>query len=99
MEFRIADTFIDRLARLTAEILVPVYAQTEWPRSKSAMTAKPLVAARTDDELLSYGVPPDDTERHLWYVACTRARDYLRVTSVEPDNPLYRKPIMESNLP
>jgi superfamily I DNA/RNA helicase len=25
-----------------------------------------------------------DTERHLLYVACTRARDYLLVTGVEP---------------
>ena len=25
-----------------------------------------------------------NTERHLLYVACTRARDYLLVTSVEP---------------
>jgi superfamily I DNA/RNA helicase len=25
-----------------------------------------------------------DTERHLLYVACTRARDHLVVTSVEP---------------
>jgi superfamily I DNA/RNA helicase len=25
-----------------------------------------------------------DTERHLLYVACTRARDYLLITSVEP---------------
>jgi superfamily I DNA/RNA helicase len=25
-----------------------------------------------------------DTERHLLYVACTRARDYLLVTSIEP---------------
>jgi hypothetical protein len=25
-----------------------------------------------------------DTERHLLYVACTRARDHLLVTSVEP---------------
>ena len=25
-----------------------------------------------------------DTERHLLYVACTRARDYLLVTAVEP---------------
>lgn len=25
-----------------------------------------------------------DTERHLLYVACTRARDQLLVTSVEP---------------
>jgi superfamily I DNA/RNA helicase/mRNA-degrading endonuclease RelE of RelBE toxin-antitoxin system len=27
-----------------------------------------------------------DTERHLLYVACTRARDYLVVTSVEPSS-------------
>ena len=25
-----------------------------------------------------------DTERHLLYVACTRARDYLMITSVTP---------------
>ncbi len=25
-----------------------------------------------------------DTERHLLYVACTRARDHLLVTSMEP---------------
>jgi superfamily I DNA/RNA helicase len=25
-----------------------------------------------------------NTERHLLYVACTRARDYLLITSVEP---------------
>jgi superfamily I DNA/RNA helicase len=25
-----------------------------------------------------------DTERHLLYVACTRARDYLLVTAVDP---------------
>jgi ATP-dependent exoDNAse (exonuclease V) beta subunit len=25
-----------------------------------------------------------DTERHLLYVACTRARDHLLVTGVEP---------------
>jgi superfamily I DNA/RNA helicase len=29
-----------------------------------------------------------DTERHLLYVACTRARDYLLVTSVEPASEL-----------
>ena len=27
-----------------------------------------------------------DTERHLLYVACTRARDYLLVTSVQPES-------------
>ena len=25
-----------------------------------------------------------DTERHMLYVACTRARDYLLITSAEP---------------
>ena len=29
-----------------------------------------------------------NTERHLLYVACTRARDYLRVTSVDPASEL-----------
>ena len=29
-------------------------------------------------------VPVDDTERHLLYVACTRARDHLLVTGVAP---------------
>ncbi len=27
---------------------------------------------------------PSDTERHLLYVACTRARDFLLVTATEP---------------
>jgi len=27
-----------------------------------------------------------DTERHLLYVACTRARDYLLVSSVDPES-------------
>ena len=27
-----------------------------------------------------------DTERHLLYVACTRARDHLLVTGVEPSS-------------
>lgn len=27
-----------------------------------------------------------DTERHLLYVACTRARDHLLVTSVKPSS-------------
>ena len=29
-------------------------------------------------------MPRTTTERHLLYVACTRARDHLLVTSVEP---------------
>jgi ATP-dependent exoDNAse (exonuclease V) beta subunit len=27
-----------------------------------------------------------DTERHLLYVACTRARDHLLVTGVDPES-------------
>ncbi len=27
-----------------------------------------------------------DTERHLLYVACTRARDFLLVTAISPDS-------------
>ena len=27
-----------------------------------------------------------NTERHLLYVACTRARDYLMISSVEPSS-------------
>lgn len=27
-----------------------------------------------------------DTERHLLYVACTRARDHLLVTSIAPES-------------
>ena len=27
-----------------------------------------------------------DTERHLLYVACTRARDHLLITAVDPDS-------------
>jgi superfamily I DNA/RNA helicase/mRNA-degrading endonuclease RelE of RelBE toxin-antitoxin system len=55
-----------------------------------------VVAMACDDEIIplqerieTVGDDADlqevyDTERHLLYVACTRARDYLLVTSVEP---------------
>jgi ATP-dependent exoDNAse (exonuclease V) beta subunit len=32
-----------------------------------------------------------DTERHLLYVACTRARDHLLVTGVAPVSELFTK--------
>ncbi len=31
-------------------------------------------------------IPVYQTERHLLYVACTRARDYLLVTGVDPES-------------
>ncbi len=37
-------------------------------------------AATDEDELREIF----DTERHLFYVACTRARDRLQVTGVQP---------------
>ena len=57
---------------------------------------KAVVMMACDDEVIpmqerieSVGDDADlrevyDTERHLLYVACTRARDYLLITSVEP---------------
>ena len=55
-----------------------------------------VVVMACDDEVIplqdrieSVGADADlqevyDTERHLLYVACTRARDYLLITSAEP---------------
>ena len=41
------------------EIVVPVYLQTELPLPKSDPELTPLFAARTDDELLGFGVPAE----------------------------------------
>jgi len=60
MEFRIADTFTDSLARLAAD------------EQKGVKTT-----AFDLQEVY-------DTERHLLYVAATRARDHLLVTGVDP---------------
>jgi hypothetical protein len=54
------------------EIFVPAY--VEAPRSVPAK--KPLFVHNSDDDLLGCSVPV--------YVACTRARDHLLVTSVAP---------------
>ncbi len=65
-----------------------------WRASKLEFRA--VVVMACDDEVLPLkerieAVADDsdlqevyDTERHLLYVACTRARDYLLVTSVAP---------------
>jgi hypothetical protein len=89
MEFRIADTFTEprteSLARLTAE-----------EQKAAGLTALRLQINPADDEVIplqerieSIGDDADlrevyDTERHLLYVACTRARDRLLVTGVAP---------------
>jgi len=67
MDFRIADTFTDSLARLTCDDeIIPLQERIE--------------TVGDDADLQEVY----DTERHLLYVACTRARDHLLVTSVEP---------------
>ena len=73
MEFRIADTFTESLAKLTGE------------EQKAAKTTAFDLQARVE----SVGDEADleevyTSERHLLYVACTRARDHLLVTAVSP---------------
>jgi len=46
-----------------------------------AFTEQGVASAIADDSDLEEGY---NTARHLLYVACTRARDHLLVTSVEP---------------
>ena len=54
------------------EVVVPDYVEAELPLTpKPAPSMKPLFAGKADDELLGY-------------VACTRARDHLLVTGVDP---------------
>ena len=121
MNFRIADTFTDSLARL-----VRSDAQLERAKKSVATAGKPfkvldehvetsnghvsistmhlakglefraVVVMSCDDEVIplqermeTVGDDADlqevyDTERQLLYVACTRARDHLLVTSVAP---------------
>jgi mRNA-degrading endonuclease RelE of RelBE toxin-antitoxin system len=67
------------------EVLVPVHAQTELPLAKPAVAAKPLFAARSDDELLGYGVPPewlDDVKRATEDTLLTLT-DYLPAEAAE----------------
>lgn len=69
MDFLIADTFTDSLAKLSGE---------EWKAVKTTLKAE---INEADNASLKEVY---NTERHLLYVACRRARDHLRVSSVEP---------------
>ena len=105
MEFRIADTFTDSLARLTGEeqkavkitafdlqmhpaqpgLQLHKLDKTKDPNFLSVRVSRDirLIVHRTAASLLLCYVD-HHTERHLLYVACSRARDQLLVTSVDP---------------
>jgi len=80
---------------LPHEIGVSVRSAAQLDRAKG-LEFRAVVVMACDDEVLplqqriaTVGDDADlqeayDTERHLLYVACTRARDHLLVTSVEP---------------
>ena len=59
------------------EIVIPKYVEIEQPAPP-----KPLLFVDVADDGDLEEVY--NTERHLLYVACTRARDHLLVTGVEP---------------
>ena len=61
------------------EIVVPVYTPAEAPLPSQAKPAA-LEAVRDDADLKEIY----ETERHLLYVACTRARDHLHVSCMAP---------------
>ena len=105
MQFRIADTFTDSLAKLTGEEQKAVKTtafdlqvdparpglklhQVEGAKDKGFWSVRVsrdirLIVHRTASSFLLCYVD-HSTERHLLYVACTRARDRLLVTGVEP---------------
>jgi len=72
------------------------YASISTMHSAKGLEFRAVVVMACDDEIIplqkrieTVGDDADlqevyDTERHLLYVACTRARDYLLVTSVHP---------------
>jgi len=80
---------------LPHEIGVSVRSAAQLDRAKG-LEFRAVVVMACDDEVLplqqriaTVGDDADlqeayDTERHLLYVACTRARDHLLVSSVEP---------------
>lgn len=75
MDLRIADTFTDSLARI------------EQSKDKHFWSVR--AGTTLQDRIETVGDDADlqevyDTERHLLYVACTRARDQLLVTGVAP---------------
>ncbi|MBI2961072.1 MAG: hypothetical protein HYY28_12215 [Betaproteobacteria bacterium] len=74
MDFRIADTFTDSLARLTGD-------EQKAVKTTAFDLQQERIESVGDDADLQEVY---DTERHLLYVACTRARDHLLVTAVAP---------------
>src|SRR5271170_2888524 len=97
MEFRIADTFTDSLARLTGDEqkagkttafdlqLNPAapglkFHKLDKARDKNFWSVRAIENVGDEGDLQEVY----DTERQLLYVACTRARDHLLVTGVEP---------------
>jgi len=79
MDFRIADTFTGSLARLTGDEKKNVKTTAfdlQLNPANPGMSFHKLAKAKDKNFY--------NTERHLLYVACTRARDHLLVTSVEP---------------
>ncbi|MGH6811624.1 MAG: hypothetical protein ACREDM_04545 [Methylocella sp.] len=78
MQFRIADTFTDSLARLTGD------AQKAVKTTAFDLQLNPANPGMSFHKLDKAQEEVYDTERHLLYVACTRARDHLLVTGVDP---------------
>lgn len=119
MDFRIADTFTDSLARLTGDEQKAVkttafdlqidpanpgmqFHKLDKAKDRNFWSVRVsgdirLIVHRTKTSLLlcyvdhhdAVGDEADledvfDTERHLLYVGCTRARDHLLITAVDP---------------
>ena len=109
MDFRIANTFTDSLAKLTGNEQKAVKTTTafdlqmnpaqpgmQFHKLAKGLEFRAVAVMACDDEVLPLQerietVADDadleevyDTEKHLLYVACTRACDRLLVTSVEP---------------
>ena len=108
MEFLIADTFTDSLARLTNDEqkavkttafdlqMDPASPGMQFHKLDKGLEFRAVVVMACGDEVLplqerTETVADDsdlegvyNTERHILYVACTRARDHLLVTSVGP---------------
>lgn len=82
MDFLIADTFTDSLARLTGDEQNSVKT-TAFDLQLNP--ASPGLSFHKLDKARDKGFwPMRVNSDHLLYVACTRARDHLLVTSVDP---------------
>jgi ATP-dependent exoDNAse (exonuclease V) beta subunit len=82
--FLIADTFTDSLARLTGDEQKAVKTTAfdlQMNPSAPGLSFHKLDKAK---DKRFWSVRVYDTERQLLYVACTRARDRLSITAVEP---------------